>query len=132
MGSVAMDATPNGVKNNPDLTYDFITWYYSEEGAMGILAKTYAIVPPVESLYDSPTWRNLPGPPLNTSVFSDSIKFGAINPNTIPHSVESIISKETRVAEDSVVLNGADPVESLKQAEAAVNVALAAEMKKKG
>ena len=60
MGSLALDATPSGIKNNPDLTYDFITWYYSEQGAMGILAKTYAIVPPVESLYESPTWRNLP------------------------------------------------------------------------
>jgi hypothetical protein len=108
-----LDATPSGVKNNADLTYDFITWYYSEEGAMGILAKTYAIVPPVESLYESPTWRNLPGPPSNTSVFADSIKFGAINPNPIPHAVQSIINKELRDAEDSVVLNGADPVQRL-------------------
>jgi multiple sugar transport system substrate-binding protein len=132
MGSLALDATPSGVKNNADLTYDFITWYYSEEGAMGILAKTYAIVPPVESLYNSPTWRNLPGPPSNTSVFSDSINFGAINPNTIPHAVQSIINKELRDAEDSVILNGADPVESLKKADAAVNAALAVELKKKG
>ena len=132
MGSLALDATPSGVKNNADLVYDFITWYYSEEGAMGILAKTYAIVPPVESLYNSPTWRNLPGPPSNTSVFSDSINFGAINPNTIPHAVQSIINKELRDAEDSVVLNGADPVTQLKSAEAAVNAALADELKKKG
>jgi multiple sugar transport system substrate-binding protein len=125
MGSVAMDATPSGVANNKDLTYDFITWFYSGDGAMGILASTYAIVPPLESLYDSPVWRNLPGPPSNTSVFSDSIKFGAINPNTIPHAVQSVINKELRDAEDSVVLNGADPVASLKKAEVAVNVAMA-------
>jgi multiple sugar transport system substrate-binding protein len=130
MGSVAMDATPSGVANNKDLTYDFITWFYSGDGAMGILASTYAIVPPVESLYDSPVWRNLPGPPSNTKVFSDSIKFGAINPNTIPHAVQSIINKELRDAEDSVVLNGADPVASLKKAEATVNVAMAEALKK--
>jgi len=99
---------------------------------MGILAKTYAIVPPVDSLYESPTWRSLPGPPANTGVFSDSIKFGAINPNTIPHAVQSIINKELRDAEDSVVLNGADPVAQLKKAEAAVNAAWADEIKKKG
>jgi hypothetical protein len=46
--------------------------------------------------------------------------------------VQSIINKELRDAEDSVVLNGADPVASLKKAEAAVNVAMAEEMKKKG
>jgi ABC-type glycerol-3-phosphate transport system substrate-binding protein len=119
-----MDATPSGVTNNKDLTYDFITWFYSGDGAMGILASTYAIVPPVESLYDSAVWRNLPGPPSSTSVFSDSIKFGAINPNTIPHAVQSIINKELRDAEDSVVLNGADPVSALKKAEATVNVAM--------
>ena len=50
MGSVAMAATPSGVAANKDLTYDFITWFYSGDGAMGILASTYAIVPPVESL----------------------------------------------------------------------------------
>ncbi|HWA18293.1 MAG TPA: extracellular solute-binding protein [Devosia sp.] len=132
MGSLAMDATPSGIANNADLVYDFITWYYSGEGAMGILASTYAIVPPVESLYDSPTWRDLPGPPHNTSVFSDSIAFGAINPNTIPHSIQSIINKQLRDAEDSVVLNGADPKEQLANAEAAVNQALAEEIAKKG
>src|SRR5665213_1648665 len=123
MGSLAMDATPSGVKNNADLVYDFITWYYSADGAMGILSSTYAIVPPVESLYDSPVWRKLPGPPGNTSVFSDSIAFGAINPNTIPHAVQSVINKQLRDAEDSVVLTGADPKEQLTNAEAAVNQA---------
>lgn len=130
MGSLALDATPSGVANNADLVYDFITWYYSGDGAMGILSSTYAIVPPVESLYESPVWRNLPGPPSNTSVFSDSIKFGAINPNTIPHAVQSIINKELRDAEDAVVLNGADPKEMLTNAEAAVNQALAEELAK--
>jgi hypothetical protein len=99
---------------------------------MGILASTYAIVPPVESLFTSPVWRNLPGPPSNTSVFSDSIAFGAINPNTIPHAVQSVINKQLRDAEDSVVLNGADPKEQLTNAEAAVNQALKDQIAKKG
>ena len=132
MGSLAMDATPTGVANNADLVYDFITWFYSGDGAMGILSSTYAIVPPVESLYTSPVWRNLPGPPSNTSVFSDSIAFGAINPNTIPHAVQSVINKQLRDAEDSVVLNGADPKEQLTNAEAAVNQALKDQIAKKG
>jgi multiple sugar transport system substrate-binding protein len=125
MGSVAMDATPSGVANNAALTYDFITWFYSGDGAMGILASTYAIVPPVESLYASPVWRNLPGPPANESVFSDSIQFGAINPNTIPHAVQSVINKELRDAGDAVVLNGADPKQALTTAETNVNAAVA-------
>jgi multiple sugar transport system substrate-binding protein len=132
MGSLALDATPSGVANNADLVYDFLTWFYSGEGAMGILSSTYAIVPPVESLYDSPVWRELPGPPANTSVFSDSIKFGAINPNTIPHAVQSVINKELRDAEDAVVLNGADPAAELARAEAAVNQALADQVAQKG
>jgi ABC-type glycerol-3-phosphate transport system substrate-binding protein len=132
MGSLAMDATPTGVANNADLVYDFITWFYSGDGAMGILSSTYAIVPPVESLYDSPVWRDLPGPPHNTSVFSDSIDFGAINPNTIPHAVQSVINKELRDAEDAVVLNGADPKAELERAEAVVNQALAEQLTSKG
>jgi ABC-type glycerol-3-phosphate transport system substrate-binding protein len=118
------------VTNNADLVYDFITWFYSEDGAMGILSSTYAIVPPIESLYDSPVWRNLPGPPSNTSVFSDSIEFGVINPNTIPRAVQSVINSELRDAEDAVVLNGADPAQMLANAEAAVNQALAEELAK--
>ena len=125
MGSVAMGPTPSGEANNGPLTNDFITWFYSGDGAMGILSATYAIVPPVESLYDSPVWRNLPGPPSNTKVFSDSIKFGAINPNTIPAAVQSVINKELRDAEDGVVLNGADIMDSLKKAETNVNAAMA-------
>jgi hypothetical protein len=46
--------------------------------------------------------------------------------------VQSIINKELRDAEDSVVLNGADPLAQLKKAEAAVNAAWADEIKKKG
>jgi multiple sugar transport system substrate-binding protein len=124
MGSIAMAPTPQGVADNADLVYDFITWFYSEEGAMGILSATYAIVPPVESLYDSPTWRDLPGPPSNTSVFSESIAFGAINPNTIPRAVQSVINRELRDAEDAVVLNGEDIMAQLQRAEAAVAVAM--------
>lgn len=125
MGSLALNATPSGVATNSELVYDFLTWFYSEEGAMGILSSTYAIVPPVESLYDSPTWRDLPGPPSNTAVFSESIAFGVINPNTIPRAVQSVINKELRDAEDAVVLNGADPVAELQAAEAEVNKVLA-------
>lgn len=132
MGSLALGATPSGVAEKADLVYDFITWFYSGEGAMGILSSTYAIVPPVESLYESPVWRELPGPPANTSVFSDSIEFGAINPNTIPRAVQSVINKQLRDAEDAVVLNGADPMTELARAEEAVNQALAEQVAQKG
>jgi hypothetical protein len=65
-------------------------------------------------------------------VFSDSIDFGAINPNTIPHAVQSVINKELRDAEDAVVLNGADPKAELERAEAVVNQALAEQLTSKG
>lgn len=125
MGSIAQAITPQGEANNKELAYDYLNWFYSEDGGMKVLTSTYGTVPPVESLYNSPIWTDLPGPPYDNRVFAESIQFGAMNPTSIPADVQAVVDAELLKAEEAVVLNGADIAETLKAAEAVINEAMA-------
>lgn len=128
MGSIAQAITPGGMENNRELAYDFLTWFYAEDGGMKVLTSTYAVVPPVTELYDSPIWRDLPAPPANNHVFSDSITFGTMNPTTIPASVQAVVDSELLKAEEAVTIAGADVAESLAAAETIINEAMSREL----
>jgi len=128
MGSIAQAITPSGQANNPELAYDFLNWFYSEDGGMKVLTATYGVVPPVTELFDSPIWLDLPGPPYDNRVFSESITFGTMNPTQIPASVQSVVDSQLRVAEEAVTLTGADIATSLAEAEAIINEAMALEL----
>lgn len=129
MGSIALALTPAGEENNRELAYDFLDWFYSEQGGMGVLASTYAIVPPVTELYESPIWRDLPAPPSRNHVFSDSIAFGTMNPTTIPANVQGIVNDELNQAEERVVLGGnTDIAGVLAAAQETINTAMAREL----
>ena len=129
MGSIALALTPDGEQDNRELAYDFLNWFYSGEGGMGVLASTYAIVPPVPELYESPIWRDLPAPPSRNHVFSESISFGTMNPTTIPANVQSIVDDELRQAEEKVVIGGdGDIAGVLAAAQKTINTAMAREL----
>lgn len=128
MGSIAQAITPAGEENNRELAYDFLTWFYDGEGGMEVLTATYAVVPPVTELFDSPIWRDLPPPPANNHVFSDSIAFGTMNPTTIPASVQSVVDSELLRAEEAVVLSGVAVLDALSAAENVINEAMSREL----
>lgn len=125
MGSIAQAITPQGEANNKDLAYDYLNWFYSEDGGMKVLTSTYGTVPPVESLYNSPIWTDLPGPPYDNRVFAESIQYGAMNPTSIPADVQAVVDSELLKAEEAVVLNGTPVADALKTAEAIINEAMA-------
>lgn len=125
MGSIAQAITPQGMANNQELAYDYLNWFYSEDGGMKILAAGYGTVPPVEALYNSPIWTELPGPPYDNRVFAESIQYGAMNPTSIPADVQVVVDTELAKAEEAVVLNNVPVAEALKAAEAVINEAMA-------
>ncbi len=129
MGSIALALTPQGEAENRDLAYDFLNWFYTADGGMGVLTSNYAVVPPVPELYDSPIWRDLPAPPSRNHVFSDSIAFGAMNPTTIPANVQGIVGDELNQAEEKVTIGGATDVASvLGEAQEVINPAMIREL----
>ncbi|MDR3473709.1 MAG: extracellular solute-binding protein [Devosia sp.] len=124
MGSIALATTPQGEANNKDLAYDFLTWFYAEDGGMKVLTSTYAVVPPVTALFNSPIWTTLPPPPANVKVFADSIAFGNMNPTSIPADVQSVVDSELLKAEQQVTINGGAVADALKTAQATINDAM--------
>jgi len=132
MGSIALATTPQGEQNNKDLAYDFLTWFYSEQGGMKVLTSTYAVVPPVPALYNSPIWTQLPAPPANVKVFSDSIQYGNENPTTIPADVQAVVDSELLKAEQAVVLSGAAVADALNTAQGTINEAMARNLASNG
>jgi len=125
MGSIAQSITTTGQANNKDLCYDYLNWFYSEDGGMKILAASYGTVPPVEALYESPIWTALPGPPYDNRVFAESIQYGAMNPTSIPADVQAVVDTELAKAEEAVTLNNVPVADALKAAETVINEAMA-------
>lgn len=101
----------------------FLRWYFSEEGGMGILATTYSIVPPVESLFDSPIWRDLPGPPSNNDVFVEAIENSVLSPN-IAKANQGPFYDAIADAYDKIILGGISVEDAMREADAAATEAL--------
>ncbi|HZQ99177.1 MAG TPA: sugar ABC transporter substrate-binding protein [Chloroflexota bacterium] len=64
---------------NPDLAWKFLDFMYGDEG-MKIITSSYAAVPAMKRYYNSPFWRELPGPPYNNAVFVDAFQYGTTPP----------------------------------------------------
>ena len=64
---------------NPDQAWKFLEYMYSEDG-MKLITQSYAAVPAMKRFYDSPFWRELPGPPYNNAVFVDAFAYGTTPP----------------------------------------------------
>jgi multiple sugar transport system substrate-binding protein len=64
---------------NPDAAWKFLEFMYGEEGTK-IITSSYAAVPAMKRFYDSPFWRDLPGPPHNNAVFVDAFQYGTTPP----------------------------------------------------
>jgi multiple sugar transport system substrate-binding protein len=64
---------------NPDAAWSFLQFMYGEEG-MKIITSSYSSVPAMQRFYNSPFWRDLPGPPYHNSVFVDAFSYGTTPP----------------------------------------------------
>ena len=120
MGSVGIALTPVGIENS-EISYDFLDFFYNEEGGMGVLASTYAVTPPVDTLFDSPIWRDLPAPPGNNDVFVQAMDTGVPNPSGIPADSQGVIDTAIRNMVDQVLIAGMSVEEALIQAQETIN-----------
>jgi len=64
---------------NPDAAWAFLQFMYGDEG-MRIITSSYASVPAMQRYYNSPFWRDLPGPPYHNNVFVDAFAYGTTPP----------------------------------------------------
>jgi len=64
---------------NPDAAWAFLQFMYGEEG-MRIITASYSSVPAMQRFYNSPFWRDLPGPPHHNAVFVDAFQYGTTPP----------------------------------------------------
>jgi ABC-type glycerol-3-phosphate transport system substrate-binding protein len=61
------------------MAWKFLEFMYGDEG-MKIITSSYAAVPAMKRYYNSPFWRDLPGPPYNNAAFVDSFAYGTTPP----------------------------------------------------
>lgn len=121
MGSRSLSMTAAGQKNSK-VTYDFLTWFYSEDG-MKLLTSTYAVVPPIKSLYDSPIWRDLPAPPKNNDAFVKALDTGVIVPN-VPAAAQGAIDDGVKTAVEGVLIGNMSIEKAFGDANAKINAAI--------
>lgn len=120
-GSVGLAVTTSA--KNVDLAYDFLKWYFSEQGGMRILAKSYAVVPPIPRLYNSPIWRALPPPPANNQVFAEAIAHGVL-PGGLPFEVSGGFDDAVLRAEQEVLIKERSIEQAFGDANATITKAL--------
>lgn len=123
MGSRGIALTEAGVENG-QLAYDFLDWFFDEEGGMAVQAATYGAVPPVESLYDSEIWRGLPAPPENNDPFVQALDVGIKNPVAIPANAQGKIDDAINTANEQVLLGGKSVAEALAEADQTIDEAI--------
>ena len=123
MGSVGLALTDAGMKNSK-VAFDFLNFFFAEDGGMKTMAATYSVMPPVVRLYDSPIWRALPPPPANNQAYVDAIPNGVPNPAGIPADAQGTIDTAMQQVVDGVLIGGLKIEEALAKAENTINTEL--------
>jgi ABC-type glycerol-3-phosphate transport system substrate-binding protein len=108
---------------NQAVAFDFIQWFFSENGGMEILARSYGTVPPIPSLKNSDIWRELPPPPSNNEAFVRAFENGVLAP-TIPVDARNALAEAIREAGERVLLQDRTIEEAFAEANEKANAAL--------
>ncbi|TDC45835.1 sugar ABC transporter substrate-binding protein [Jiangella ureilytica] len=106
-----------------DNAWDFLTWFYTEDGGMKIMQENYATVPPTLEGVESGSWRELPGPPANVQVFADAVSEAKMAPQ-LPRAAGPELAAALLAAQQKVLLEGASVEDAFGEAAADVNDAL--------
>lgn len=104
----AMSATAE----NPDAAWDVLHYTYTE--GMKVFMETYLLIPPIETFYDDPTWRDLPGPPYNNEVFVAAMDF-AMLPPPLPFYTTGAFGDAMEDGLDAVLLGQMSPEEAINR-----------------
>ncbi len=103
---------------NPDAAWAFLEFMYGDQG-MRIMTASYGTVPAEKRYYNSPFWRDLPGPPYDNAVFVDSFKYG-ITPPRLPFYSTGEFREAVTNGLTAITLNQATP----EQVAGSINTAL--------
>lgn len=119
-GAVGLAMTADA---NEEVSLDFLKWFFSEDGGMTILGASYGTVPPIPSLRNSETWRDLPPPPANNDAFVQAFENGVL-PAEIPSNAAGRLAEAISQAGEQVLLNGRSIEEAFAEANDFANEAL--------
>lgn len=109
---------------NKDAAWNFIKWFYSNNGGIKLLEDTYATVPPTKDGIANGTWKSLPAPPSNVDAFGAAIKDAVIAP-ALPGKSGAVLDASILKAVQQVALKNRPIADAFKDAEKTVNDALA-------
>jgi multiple sugar transport system substrate-binding protein len=111
---------------NKDAVWDFIKWFYSNQGGIKLLEDTYATVPPTKDGIANGTWKSLAAPPANVNAFGSAIQDAVIAP-ALPGKSGAALDAAVLKAVQEVALKKRPVADAFKEAEATVNAALKAQ-----
>jgi multiple sugar transport system substrate-binding protein len=104
-----------------EAAWDLLEYTFTE--GMQVFMETYLLVPPVETFYDDPTWRNLPPPPGNNDVFVKALDY-AILPPPLRFYDTGPFQQAVKDGIDAVVLDQMTPQEAVDRMAAEASNAL--------
>lgn len=97
---------------DPQATWKLLEYAYSE--GMRFFMESYLLVPPIETFYDDPIWRDLPGPPYNNEVFVAATE-DAMLPPPLPFYSTGAFRRAMEDGIDAVLLGQLSPEEAVNR-----------------
>jgi multiple sugar transport system substrate-binding protein len=95
---------------DPQAAWALLEYVYSE--GMRFFMESYLLVPPIETFYDDPTWRDLPGPPYNNEIFVTATE-DAMLPPRLPFYSTGPFRRAMEDGIDAVLLGQLTPEQAV-------------------
>ncbi len=105
MGYAMSSQTPD-----PQAAWALLEYVYSE--GMRFFMESYLLVPPIETFYDDPAWRDLPGPPYNNEIFVTATE-DAMLPPRLPFYSTGPFRRAMEDGIDAVLLGQLTPEQAV-------------------
>jgi multiple sugar transport system substrate-binding protein len=106
-----------------DQAWDFLKWFYENEGGMRVFQETYGAIPPTTDGIENGLWRELPPPPANTDAFATS-STGALMAPQLPRAAGGVFAEQILTATQRVLLEGVSVEDAFTEAANAVQQAI--------
>jgi len=106
---------------DPAAAWDFMQFLFTK--GLDVFMKSYLVVPPIKSFYDSPAWRNLPPPPANNDIFVSATQT-AMLPPALPFYSTGPFKQAVTDGLDAVTLGKMTPEQAVKQMAAQATASL--------
>lgn len=95
---------------DPQAAWKLLDYVYTE--GMRFFMESYLLVPPIETFYEDPAWRDLPGPPYNNEVFVTATE-DAMLPPALPFYSTGAFRKAMEDGIDAVLLGQMSPEQAV-------------------